>query len=210
MVEGWRFCWSILCGRHYVRCTDVTEPSSRLRSGHSGAPFRDHRRPANSGQWFPSLTPISGFRPTTSGSLVNGLWFSCLSFSLTTALFAVLTKQWIHQYMAPPSGTPRDSCRVRQFRFVGLQQRRVGFTVGLLPVLMSTSLCIFLGGLVVFPFPLQASIASVFGSITSTSFAAHFIANCLPIIYPSCPYKTPLSQYIFPLYTCIAHNGFFA
>ncbi|KAK0433376.1 hypothetical protein EV421DRAFT_1439387 [Armillaria borealis] len=43
MVEGWRdggtdrtFCW--LFG-HYVRRTDVAEPSSRLRSGHSSAPF---------------------------------------------------------------------------------------------------------------------------------------------------------------------------
>ncbi len=139
---------------------------------------------------------------------VNGLWFTSLSLSLTTALFAVITKQWIHRYMSVPSGTPRDRCRVRQFRYMGLQQWRVGFIIGLLPVLMSASLCIFLVGLVVFLVPLQVSIASVVGSITSISFAAYFITNLLPIIYPSCPYKTPLSQYIFLLYTCITHNGF--
>ncbi|SJL11097.1 uncharacterized protein ARMOST_14500 [Armillaria ostoyae] len=155
------------------------------------------------------LTPFSDFHPTTSDALVNGLWFTSLSFSLTTALFAVLTKQWIHQYMSVPSGTPRDRCRVRQFRYMGLQQWRVGFIIGLLPVLMSASLCIFLVGLVVFLVPLQVSIASVVGSITFISFAAYFITNFLPIIYPSCPYKTPLSQYIFPLYTYIAHNDFF-
>ncbi|SJL12957.1 uncharacterized protein ARMOST_16392 [Armillaria ostoyae] len=109
-----------------------------------------------------------------------------------------------HSYMAVPSGTPRDRRRVRQFRFVGLQQRRVGFTIGLLPVVMSMSLCIFLGGLVVFPFPLQASIASVARSITSISFASYSITSFLPLIYPSSPYKTSLSQYIFPLYTHIA------
>ncbi len=117
--------------------------------------------------------------------------------SPTTALFAVLTKQWIHQYMAVPSGTPKDRCRVRQFRYMGLQQWGVGFIIGLLPVLMSASLCIFLVGLVVFLVPLQVSIASVVGCITFLSFAAYFITNFLPIIYPSCPYKTPLSQYIF-------------
>ncbi|KAK0436714.1 hypothetical protein EV421DRAFT_1715726, partial [Armillaria borealis] len=100
------------------------------------------------------LTPFSDFRPTASDSLVNGLWFTSLSFSLTTALFVVLTKQWIHQYMSAPSGTPKDRCRVRQFRYMGLQQWRVGFIIGLLPVLMSASLCIFLVGLVVFLVPL--------------------------------------------------------
>ncbi|KAK0467276.1 uncharacterized protein EV420DRAFT_1617368 [Desarmillaria tabescens] len=39
------------------------------------------------------------FHPSTSDSWVNGLWFTSLSLSLTTALFAVLTKQWIHEYL---------------------------------------------------------------------------------------------------------------
>ncbi len=91
---------------------------------------------------------------------------------------------------------------------MGLQQWRVGFIIGLLPVLMSASLCILVGR-VVFLVPLQASIPSVIGSITFISFAAYFITNLLPIIYPSCPYKTPLSQYIFPLYTYISHNSCF-
>ncbi len=146
------------------------------------------------------LTPFSNFRPATSDSLVNGLWFTSLSFSLTTALFVVLTKQWIHQYMAVPSGTPRDRCRVRQFRYMGLQQWRVGFILGLLPVLMSASLCLFLAGLVVFLVPLQVSIASVVGCITFISFAAYLITNFLPIIYPSCPYKTPLAVHLPSLY----------
>ncbi|PBK80971.1 hypothetical protein ARMGADRAFT_817839 [Armillaria gallica] len=151
------------------------------------------------------LTPFSDFHPTISDSLVNGLWFTSLSFSLTTALFAVLTKQWIHQYIAVPSGTPRDRCHVRQFRYMGLEQWGVGFIIGLLPVLLSASLGIFLVGLVLFLTPLQVVIASVVGAITLISFAAYFVSNFLPIMYPSCPYKTPLSQYIFLSYTYITH-----
>ncbi|KAK0498074.1 hypothetical protein EDD18DRAFT_1071671, partial [Armillaria luteobubalina] len=90
------------------------------------------------------------FSPSTSDSWVNGLWFTSLSLSLAAALFAVLTKQWIHQYMSASSGTPRDRCRVRQFRYMGLEQWRVGVIVGLLPVLMSASLAVFLVGLVLF------------------------------------------------------------
>ncbi|SJL11071.1 uncharacterized protein ARMOST_14472 [Armillaria ostoyae] len=146
------------------------------------------------------LTPFSDFHPTISDSLVNGLWFTSLSFSLATALFAVLTKQWIHQYIAMPSGTPQDRCHVRQFRFMGLEQWGVGFIIGLLPVLLSVSLGIFLVGLVLFLAPIQVTIASVVGAITLISFAAYFVSNFLPIMYPSCPYKTPLSQYIFLSY----------
>ncbi len=146
------------------------------------------------------------FHPSTSDSWVNGLWFTSLSLSLSTALFAVLTKQWIHQYMSVPSGTPRDRCRLRQFRYMGLQRWGVDLIIGLLPVLMSASLAVFLVGLVLFIIPFRVSIASVVGSVTLIAFAAYLITNFLPILYPSCPYKTPLSQYIFPLYAYIAHN----
>ncbi|KAK0215557.1 hypothetical protein IW262DRAFT_1400904 [Armillaria fumosa] len=146
------------------------------------------------------LTPFSDFHPTASDSWVNGLWFVSLSLSLSTALFAVLTKQWIHQYMSVPSGTPRDKCRVRHFRYMGLERWSVDLIIGMLPVLMSLSLGIFLGGLVLFLIPLRVPIASAVGSIAFTSFAAYCITNFLPIMYLSCPYRTPLVQYMFPIY----------
>ncbi|PBK80793.1 hypothetical protein ARMGADRAFT_823490 [Armillaria gallica] len=225
MVEGWRDGLDVLlvfAGLFSaVVTTFVAQTSQSLQVNYGQVTASllfeliDVQRAAGNGSLVndvprSDLTPFSDFRPTTSDSLVNGLWFTSLSFSLTTALFVVLTKQWIHQYMAVPSGTPRDRCRVRQFRYMGLQQWRVGFILGLLPVLMSASLCLFLAGLVVFLVPLQMSIASIVGCITFISFAAYLITNFLPIIYPSCPYKTPLSQYIFPLYTFVAHNSFFS
>ncbi len=151
------------------------------------------------------------FRPPTSDLCVNGLWFTSLSLSLAAALFAVLTKQWIHQYLSAPSGTPRDRCHVCQFHYMGLEQWRVGLIIGLLPVLMSASLAVFLVGLVLFIIPLCVSIASVVGAITFMSFSAYIVTNFLPILYPSCPYKTPLSQYMFPslrLYT-VANSWIF-
>ncbi|KAK0490317.1 hypothetical protein IW261DRAFT_1431441 [Armillaria novae-zelandiae] len=143
------------------------------------------------------------FHPSTSDSWVNGLWFTSLSLSLTAALFAVLTKQWIHQYMSASTGTPQQRCHMRQFRYMGLQQWGVGLIIGLLPVLMSASLAVFLVGLVVFLIPLRVSIASVVGAITFIAFSAYFVTNFLPVIYPSCPYKTPLSQYMFSIHAYI-------
>ncbi|KAK0442913.1 hypothetical protein EV421DRAFT_1903881 [Armillaria borealis] len=54
------------------------------------------------------LNPTIAFVPATTDVWVNGLWFTSLFLSLTTALVAVLVKQWLHYYVALPSGTPRD------------------------------------------------------------------------------------------------------
>ncbi|KAK0186003.1 hypothetical protein F5146DRAFT_936741, partial [Armillaria mellea] len=60
-----------------------------------------------------SLNPSIAFAPTTTDVWVNGLWFTSLFLSLTTALVAVLVKQWLHHYVALPFGTPRDRSLTR-------------------------------------------------------------------------------------------------
>ncbi|KAK0238881.1 hypothetical protein EDD85DRAFT_1022338 [Armillaria nabsnona] len=217
MVEGWRDALDVLlvfAGLFSaVVTTFVAQTSQSLQVDYGQVTATllieliDVQRSAANGSLVNDV-PRSDltFRPSTSDSWVNGLWFTSLSLSLSTALFAVLTKQWIHQYMSVPSGTPRDRCRLRQFRYMGLQRWGVDLIIGLLPVLMSASLAVFLVGLVLFIIPLRVSIASVVGSVTFIAFAAYLITNFLPILYPSCPYKTPLSQYIFPLYTYVIYN----
>ncbi|KAK0492182.1 hypothetical protein EDD18DRAFT_1080090, partial [Armillaria luteobubalina] len=54
------------------------------------------------------LNPILTFVPATTDVWVNGLWFTSLFLSLTTALLVVLMKQWLHHYIALPSRTPHD------------------------------------------------------------------------------------------------------
>ncbi|PBK99380.1 hypothetical protein ARMGADRAFT_1125022, partial [Armillaria gallica] len=149
------------------------------------------------------------FRPSILNAWVNGLWFTSLSLSLATALFVVLTKQWIHQYTSVSSGTPRDRCRLRQSRYMGLQKWGVDLIIGFLPIPMSVSLAVFMVGLVLFIIPLQISTASVVGAITFASFAAYLITSFISILYPSCPYRTPLSQYMFFLYTYIMDSAAF-
>ncbi|KAK0230020.1 hypothetical protein IW262DRAFT_1243999, partial [Armillaria fumosa] len=101
-----------------------------------------------------SLNPQTTFVPTATDVWVNGLWFSSLFLSLTTALVAVLVKQWLHHYIVLPSGTPRDRCFVRQYRYLGFQKWRVEVIVGMLPVLMHLALVLFFIGLSLFLHPL--------------------------------------------------------
>ncbi|PBK64578.1 hypothetical protein ARMSODRAFT_892887, partial [Armillaria solidipes] len=100
------------------------------------------------------LNPNIAFVPATTDVWVNGLWFVSLFLSLTTALVAVLVKQWLHHYVAIPSGTPRDRSFTRQFRYAGFQKWHVQVIIGLLPVPMHLALAIFLSGLVIFLHPL--------------------------------------------------------
>ncbi|KAK0438051.1 hypothetical protein EV421DRAFT_984489 [Armillaria borealis] len=143
-----------------------------------------------------SLSPRIAFVPTTTDVWVNGLLFTSLLLSLTTALVAVLVKQWLHHYVALPSGTPRDRSFTRQFRYAGFQKWHVQVIIGLLPVLMHLALAIFLVGLVLFLRPLRAALSWIICVATVLVYAAYVIATILPILFPQCPYRTPLCDII--------------
>ncbi|SJL04837.1 uncharacterized protein ARMOST_08208 [Armillaria ostoyae] len=143
------------------------------------------------------LNPTITFVPATTDVWVNGLWFTSLFLSLTTALVAVLVKQWLHHYVALPSGTPRDRSLTRQFRYAGFQKWHVQVIIGLLPVLMHLALAIFLVGLVIFLQPLQQALSWVICAGTGLVYTAYVVATILPIIFPQCPYRTPLCDLVY-------------
>ncbi|KAF9049242.1 hypothetical protein BDZ89DRAFT_885538, partial [Hymenopellis radicata] len=97
-----------------------------------------------------SQDPNTPFTPPASAVWCIGLWAVSLALSLTTAMLAVLTKQWLHHYVSQPSGSPRDFARVRQFRFIGFERWRVPLIISLLPFLLHISLAMFFCGLVIF------------------------------------------------------------
>ncbi|KAF4580280.1 hypothetical protein EYR40_003214 [Pleurotus pulmonarius] len=105
---------------------------------------------------IPPAETTSG--PSQGDIWVNGLWFISLTLSLSTALFAVLARQWLHQYTAITSGTSRDRSLIRQYRFDGLMKWRVLVLIGVLPVLLHIALGLFLVGLIVFLVPLNPAI----------------------------------------------------
>ncbi len=143
------------------------------------------------------LNPTIAFVPATTDVWVNSLWFTSLFLSLTTALVAVLVKQWLHHYVALPSGTPRDRSFIRQFRYAGFQKWHVQVIIGLLPVLMHLALAIFLSGLVIFLQPLRAALSWVICAGTILVYTAYVVATVLPILFPQCPYRTPLCDLVY-------------
>ncbi|KAF9038963.1 hypothetical protein BDZ89DRAFT_1129480 [Hymenopellis radicata] len=147
----------------------------------------------------PSVNPNEKFTPDLITIWINGLWLVSLTASLSVALAAVLIKQWLHHYTSLPSGTPGIRSHVRQFRFMGLEQWRVGVIIGLLPIIMHTSLALFLCGLVLFYIPLRTSLAWVVGVLTVVVAALYIVSNVMPIFFPQCPYHTPLTQFAYDI-----------
>ncbi|KAF8183039.1 hypothetical protein K438DRAFT_1499055, partial [Mycena galopus ATCC 62051] len=94
------------------------------------------------------------FTPALSDLWVNGLWFTSLALSLTTALFAVVAKQWLRQYLSIITGSACERATIRQFRYTGFDRWGVQLIIGLLPTILHLSLFLFLAGLVVFLYAL--------------------------------------------------------
>ncbi len=144
------------------------------------------------------LTPNMTFRPTSTATWVNGLWFTSLALSLTTALIAVLTKQWIHEYRTSIQlGTYRERSRIRQFRFTNLSEWHVPVIIGLLPVVMHVALGFFCAGLILLLLSLSRRMTASISVVVAAALAAYLVTNILPVFDPACPYKTPLTHYAY-------------
>ncbi|KAF9062901.1 hypothetical protein BDP27DRAFT_1480341, partial [Rhodocollybia butyracea] len=143
-----------------------------------------------------SQVPLTNtaFSPANSDLWVNGLWFTSLAIALSVALFAVLAKQWLRQYMSIITGSPRERAFIRQFRFDGLKKWRVQAFIVKLPILLHLSLILFLAGLVVFLVPLSITMAYTTGAITILVVILYFTATVLPLLTIQCSYRTTFSD----------------
>ncbi|KAK0210197.1 hypothetical protein DFS33DRAFT_1251854, partial [Desarmillaria ectypa] len=141
--------------------------------------------------------PSTVFCSRCHGFRVNGLRFVSLFLSLTIALVTVLVKQWLHYYVVLPSGTPYDHSFTRQFRYAGFQKWHVQVIVGFLPVPMHIALAIFLIGLVIFLPLLREALSWIICAATTIVYAAYVTMTILPILFPQCPYHTPLYDLVY-------------
>ncbi|KAK0489959.1 hypothetical protein EDD18DRAFT_561564 [Armillaria luteobubalina] len=146
-------------------------------------------------------SPTDLFSPSRSDEWLNSLWFVSLTLSLIAALVAVLIKQWLHQYVAVVSdSSARDRARIRHMRFAGLQTWQVPVIIELLPVLLHVSLALFFAGLAIFLFSLNMKVAWLVSIISAATYMTYVITLILPLVYPYCPYKVPLTLYAHRLY----------
>ncbi|KAJ7343018.1 hypothetical protein DFH08DRAFT_703573, partial [Mycena albidolilacea] len=135
----------------------------------------------------------TSFTVALSDIWVNGLWFTSLMFSLTTALLAVLAKQWLRQYLSFVAGSARERALIRQFRYASFDKWGVQLIIGLLPLILHLSLFLFMTGLAIFLYALNHIMATVVASIAGSLLGTYIVTNLLPILAIGCLYRTPLT-----------------
>lgn len=137
------------------------------------------------------------FRPSSADIRVNVLWFSSLIFSLITASFGILIKQWLREYLAVNNPSPYGRLRIRHYRYPGLRQWQVFEIAAVLPLLQQLALALFFVGLCYFTASVHESIGHTSLPLVSGWAFCFSTVTILPAFFPRCPYKTTLLKSVF-------------
>ncbi|CAE6495246.1 unnamed protein product [Rhizoctonia solani] len=142
-----------------------------------------------------ATNPSTDFKPTGIAVAINATWFLSLTLSVSVALLAMLVKQWGEGYrhghdLSPPC----FQARVRQARYDKLKRWKTEDIALALPVLMHTSLGLFLLGLVIFLYELNRTIVALVLIVVVSTFTIYLGTTLMPLFIAFCPYDTPLSS----------------
>ncbi|KAH0585820.1 hypothetical protein H2248_007108 [Termitomyces sp. 'cryptogamus'] len=144
---------------------------------------------------------------TSTDQWVNGLFFTSLALSLSTALLTVLAKQWIQAYTSIVPGSARTRALIRHFRYKGLVDWRLGDIIESLPIILHSSVAIFLVGLALYASQFSSPICGMVASITAPTFLFYLGTSIIPAICLNCPYRLPFLFPLSELVVFIFHTG---
>ncbi|TDL16866.1 hypothetical protein BD410DRAFT_901751 [Rickenella mellea] len=153
---------------------------------------------ANGTQAKPAVLP--SFQPDAQDVAVNIFWFLSLTFSLLCALAAVMVRQWARQYLQEPRASAALNVRAtkRQEVFENMQLWRMETLVDFIPVLLHIALALFVVGMLLFLRLVNHRLALILTWFSSIAIALYGLLTLGPILFRSCPYRTPLSGVLLP------------
>ena len=153
-----------------------------------------------------AVMELPPFEPSGFAKRVNRIRFASLAFTIASAIFAMIAKQWIMEYSSGVSSGMsfdplhtslerlREEVRIRQFRISGLRRWRVKEIIAALPLLLHVALLIFAIGLIDYLWSLDPGTAIVLLVPVCMIFVLYTVSVVIPAHDPACPYKTPLSH----------------
>jgi hypothetical protein len=123
------------------------------------------------------------------------LWFFSLILSVGSALYGLLVKQWIREYMRWTSIFPvQHAVHIRYHRKKNLDAWYIEWIVMLLSSGLTLGLVLFLLGIVVLLFDVNLAIAIVIAITVVFLLIEGVCVAILPIFVPSCPYRSALTS----------------
>jgi Family of unknown function (DUF6535) len=137
--------------------------------------------------------------PSASIIWANAMWMISLVLSLTSALIATLLQQWARRYVEMPNhpGDPNHRARVRSFLFLGTEIYKMRIAVQIAPTLLHLSVYLFFAGLVLVFRTINKSVAVAVEVSIGVFGVAYIALSILPCLDVRCPYRTPLSYFLW-------------
>ena len=128
--------------------------------------------------------------PSASDYYVNKLWFVSLVLTLMVALFAILIRQWLVEYV---SFTRRlvDNNKVWARRHFTLRRAldnwQVETLIGVLPIILHAALFVFATGMIKFVHAVDPSTSHILLPIVATAAAIYGMFAVAPLAISTCP-----------------------
>ncbi|PSS00870.1 hypothetical protein PHLCEN_2v4097 [Hermanssonia centrifuga] len=141
----------------------------------------------------PSAAPSLAFSVSSFARWINVLWFLSLIFSLASALFGILSKQWIREYLQwnQTTAAPRENILVRQLRIEAWEKWKVPAGIAAIPALLELAVVLFIVGLVILLWTLDTIVAIVISVAAGILLSISSTVTVLPAFFQGCPYKSP-------------------
>ncbi|KAL1714398.1 hypothetical protein EV715DRAFT_295204 [Schizophyllum commune] len=132
----------------------------------------------------PSVARSSGRPPIPDDivDLINGLWFSSLTLSLSSALIGIVSKQWLREYLRDAGRSHKTNLAVRQVKYQGLTRWCVHSIITSIPLLLQAALFLFLAGVVYLLWHIQPKIARVVTVLGALIMAFFVITTVMPAV----------------------------
>lgn len=143
-------------------------------------------------------TPL--FVPEKSAVDINILWISSLTLSLMAAFWTIAVQQWLRHIPLPRESTVRESIRLRQLRHDGMMSWKIPAIVSLLPLVVQIAVLLFLVGLLLLLRGLDHLVGDTFAVIGGALFSLFLVTVPLPLVFPACPFKSPLLPTLWTIF----------
>ncbi|KAH7332534.1 hypothetical protein B0J17DRAFT_603429, partial [Rhizoctonia solani] len=154
------------------------------------------RNSENSGSQSMSPVERPSFTIPTSARLINILWFLALALSLSTALVAMLAKEWLQAFLASRPRSPHAHALLHQARLRGFSKWHALHIIDLLPTALHFSLLLFSVGLIIYLWTLDLTIAIIVAIISGATLLFYVGTIVLVAVSDFCPFVTQVSRYI--------------
>ncbi|KAH9989263.1 hypothetical protein BJV77DRAFT_1069603 [Russula vinacea] len=150
--------------------------------------------------------------PRASMIWVNAMWLISLVLSLASALIAALLQEWARRYVetADLPSKPNHRARVRSFLFLGTETYKMRQIVQMGFSLLHISVFLLFAGLVIVFHTINKKVAIVVDTTVGGLGLAYIVLSILPCLDVQCPYRTPMSNFLwFPTHATLSLLAFF-